>query len=1233
MHGSENPNLMPKGEHHRALPLGRRLGRHHHRQEPGDDAVRPARLPHQGQPEVRLGEEGAADDLLPVGGAGADPHQLRVLLRRRRALARPQRLPPHQRRSPASRRAASSSCRATRRRPRRSGARFRRPSRRRSSSRKIRLFDLDAFKIAREEATDPELQLRMQGIAFQGAFFAASPLMEQAGLDEATLIEAIRAQLQHKFGAKGARVVEDNMRVVRRGFDELMPVEAAGRSRRRRRASGSPAASRRSRSWCRALPQSATPISDIHRFWEQTGNFYVRGMGNDNLTDPFIGLGVMPASSALFRDMTAIRFEHPEWVPENCTACGKCYTVCPDTAIPGLVTEVCAGLRHGDQARRASTATSSSTCRAPRDRSRRSSRSCSPRRKRRIRSRSSLDAGDRRDARRQLAGRRGARAAHGRARRLPPGARRASSSRSRAPTSRSPRRSRRASGGLLSITVNPYTCKGCMECVAVCNDDALRPVTQTEDSVGAPAPRVGPLARPADDAEALPAHRRPRAGDRRAGDPAARQEQLPRLRERRRRLPRLLGEDDRPPLHRHGRGADAAARRAARREARRPDRAARAPRPAAPDLGPPARRRCGGRQRGRRARRRRPHPRRARRAARTGRRRAADRPGLAEADERADGEAARPALALRRGRARGAAARAWAWSTRPAAPRSGARPIPSTPTPSRGPTISSRTRRRWRWASSRGTWRSMADGFRDVRRAELELDGGGWEPALHDEALHLLRLARRSPTRSGSSARRSSRSAATARCTTSASRTCRALMASGKPIKVLVVDTQVYSNTGGQACTSGFIGQVSDMAQYGRSWKGKPEPRKEIGLIGMAHRTTYVMQSTIAYPSHMIEGFIRGLKARRPALFNLYSSCQPEHGIGDDMSEKQARLVVESRAYPLFRYDPAGGATPAECFDLDGNPAADQLWPIYTLRYREGESEKTMEVPMTFADFAITEARFRKHYRTAPPDTWHEGDGAARRLPRAGAGGPRRASSPTSGRSTASSSSRASSSTARWSSRARTAATSGACCAPSRAPARRRSRARRSKPRCGATSPASSPPGCCRWWGIEARMALRLLGLKTFRHGVHPPEAKEETRDLAIRQFPFAPLLVVPLAAARRQAGDRGRARGAGGAARRAPGASRRLHVGRHARSRLRGRAADRARAEHQRADGAGGLPRALPGLDAGGPGRRPLRSRHRDAGGDPRRDPAGRHRRPRRRRLPDPRQARRCRRGSRSTR
>jgi pyruvate-ferredoxin/flavodoxin oxidoreductase len=79
----------------------------------------------------------------------------------------------------------------------------------------IRVFYIDGFKIAREEATDPELQLRMQGIAFQGAFFAASPLMEKSRAERSpTLLKAIEDQLQNKFGSKGQRVVDDNMRVV-----------------------------------------------------------------------------------------------------------------------------------------------------------------------------------------------------------------------------------------------------------------------------------------------------------------------------------------------------------------------------------------------------------------------------------------------------------------------------------------------------------------------------------------------------------------------------------------------------------------------------------------------------------------------------------------------------------------------------------------------------------------------------------------------------------------------------------------------------------------------------------------------------------------------------------------------------------------------------------------------------------------------------------------------------------
>ena len=54
------------------------------------------------------------------------------------------------------------------------------------------------------------------------------------------------------------------------------------------------------------------------------------------------------------------------------------------------------------------------------------------------------------------------------------------------------------------------------------------------------------------------------------------------------------------------------------------------------------------------------------------------------------------------------------------------------------------------------------------------------------------------------------------------------------------------------------------------------------------------------------------------------------------------------------------------------NPFLDPANPKDTIRYREGGREREMTLPMTFADFAMTEARFRKHFRMAPPDTWHE---------------------------------------------------------------------------------------------------------------------------------------------------------------------------------------------------------------------------------------------------------------------
>jgi pyruvate-ferredoxin/flavodoxin oxidoreductase len=270
-----------------------------------------------------------------------------------------------------------------------------------------------------------------------------------------------------------------------------------------------------------------------------------------------------------------------------------------------------------------------------------------------------------------------------------------------------------------------------------------------------------------------------------------------------------------------------------------------------------------------------------------------------------------------------------------------------------------------------GHMSKMAEGFKAIRMAEIELNGGynkqkhaefftyfNWKN-FSDEEFHLCPPV---VSMGGDGAMFDIGFQNLSR-----------MMMSGKPIKAMILDTQVYSNTGGQACTSGFTGQVSDMAQFGKAIQGKEEVRKEIALIAMAHRTSYVMQGSISNPTHLLEGFIDGLNARRPALFNVYSPCMPEHGIADDLAEHQSKLAVESRAYPLIHYNPDKGMLPEECFELDGNPSIDTDWPSYTLAFVDEKGEKgSLEVPLTFADFAVTEARFRKQFRTAPQDTWNE---------------------------------------------------------------------------------------------------------------------------------------------------------------------------------------------------------------------------------------------------------------------
>jgi len=178
------------------------------------------------------------------------------------------------------------------------------------------------------------------------------------------------------------------------------------------------------------------------------------------------------------------------------------------------------------------------------------------------------------------------------------------------------------------------------------------------------------------------------------------------------------------------------------------------------------------------------------------------------------------------------------------------------------------------------------------------------------------------------------------------------MFASGVDVNVLVLDTQVYSNTGGQAATASFLGQEAKMSIVGKKTKGKTENRKELGLIAMMHKDIFVAQTTAAHTNHYYRAIIDANSYEGPSIVICYTTCQPEHGVADNLAASQARLAVNTRAFPLYIYDPRKGETFKQRLSLQGNPAQKEDW--YT-------NPKTGE-QIDFVDFARSEGRFAKQF-------------------------------------------------------------------------------------------------------------------------------------------------------------------------------------------------------------------------------------------------------------------------------
>jgi pyruvate ferredoxin oxidoreductase beta subunit len=177
------------------------------------------------------------------------------------------------------------------------------------------------------------------------------------------------------------------------------------------------------------------------------------------------------------------------------------------------------------------------------------------------------------------------------------------------------------------------------------------------------------------------------------------------------------------------------------------------------------------------------------------------------------------------------------------------------------------------------------------------------------------------------------------------------MVASGMDIKVLVLDSGAYSNTGGQASTASFGGQVAKLAAYGKTEHGKQEKRKELGRILMAHGDAYIAQVAASNINHLYKAIMEANAYPGPAVLVAYTPCMPEHGIGDDAANRQAKLAVDSRTFPLFTYDPRRGTKLSERLSLQGNPAIKEDWT----KSPDGNV-------FDFIAFARTEGRFAQNF-------------------------------------------------------------------------------------------------------------------------------------------------------------------------------------------------------------------------------------------------------------------------------
>lgn len=138
------------------------------------------------------------------------------------------------------------------------------------------------------------------------------------------------------------------------------------------------------------------------------------------------------------------------------------------------------------------------------------------------------------------------------------------------------------------------------------------------------------------------------------------------------------------------------------------------------------------------------------------------------------------------------------------------------------------------------------------------------------------------------------------------------VLASGRNVNVMVLDTEVYSNTGGQASKSTPLGAVAKFAMA-----GKGISKKDLGLIAMSYGYVYVARIAMgASDQQTLKAILEAEAFDGPSLIIAYSHCIA-HGIDMSKGLEQQKLAVQSGHWPLYRYNPALAAQGQNPLQID----------------------------------------------------------------------------------------------------------------------------------------------------------------------------------------------------------------------------------------------------------------------------------------------------------------------------